>query len=102
MSATLIGNLAPIGLALLGCGVPRFGVARYHCPCGKDLFVPFSCKRRLSCPSCDGKRSAIASAKATEELFPEVPYRQWVLVIPKRLRFFVHRDKRRGPRMRGN
>ncbi|MBI3552173.1 MAG: transposase [Elusimicrobia bacterium] len=81
--------------AFLGCGVHRFGVVRHRCDkCGDSLLVPYSCKRRLSCPSCDGKRSALGSAKATEELLPEVPYRQWVLVIPKRLRYFVHRDKR--------
>ncbi len=34
------------------------------------------------------------SSRAAEALLPEVPYRQWVLVIPKRLRYFVHRDKR--------
>jgi hypothetical protein len=81
--------------AFLGCGVHRFGVVRHRCEkCGDSLLVPFSCKRRMACPSCDGKRSALGSAKATEELLPEVPYRQWVLVIPKRLRYFVHRDKR--------
>jgi hypothetical protein len=81
--------------AFLGCGVHRFGVVRHRCEkCGDSLLVPFSCKRRMACPSCDGKRSALGSAKATEELLPEVPYRQWVLVLPKRLRYFVHRDKR--------
>ena len=81
--------------AFLGCGVHRFGVVRHRCEkCGDSLLVPFSCKRRMACPSCDGKRSALGSAKATQELLPEVPYRQWVLVLPKRLRYFVHRDKR--------
>ena len=29
-----------------------------------------------------------------EALLPQVPYRQWVFVIAKRLRYFVHRDAR--------
>ncbi len=81
--------------SFLTCGIHRFGVVRYRCAkCDESLFVPFSCKRRMACPSCDGKRSALGSARALDELFPQVPYRQWVLVIPKRLRYFVHRDKR--------
>jgi hypothetical protein len=35
----------------------------------------------------------VESGQALEELLAEVPYRQWVLV-PKRLRWFVHRDAR--------
>ena len=79
--------------AFLECGIHRFGVARFLCRrCGHDVFVAFSCKRRLACPSCDGKRAVVESSRATEELLPCVPYRQWVLVLPKRLRYFVHRD----------
>ena len=44
---------------LLECGIPRFGVVRFLCrSCGKDLFVPFSCKERGACPSCDAKATA--------------------------------------------
>ena len=69
------------------------GTARYRCPgCGEDLFVAFSCKRRGLCPSCDAKRAAIAVFNALDHLLPEVPYRQWVLVVPKRLRFFINRQ----------
>lgn len=81
--------------AFLQCGVPRFGVARFRCKdCGGSRFVPFSCKRRMACPSCDDKRAVVESGQALDDLLPDVPYRQWVLVLPKRLRFFVHRDKR--------
>jgi hypothetical protein len=82
-------------LAFLECGIPRFGVVRFLCrSCGKDLFVPYSCKKRLACPSCDTKRSLLTTAHAMEDLLPLVPYRQWVLTLPKRLRYFVHRDPR--------
>ena len=81
--------------AFLECGVPRFGVVRFRCKsCGRSLFVPFSCKKRHACPNCDAKRSLLTTAHAVEDLLPQVPYRQWVLTLPKRLRFFVHRDPR--------
>ena len=73
------------------CGVLRYGAVRYRCPdCGRDLFVAFSCKRRGVCPSCDAKRSVMVTAAAMDRLLPPGPYRQWVLVIPKRLRFFIN------------
>ena len=81
--------------AFLECGIPRFGVARFRCKdCGDSRFVPFSCKRRMACPSCDAKRAVVESGHALEGLLAEAPYRQWVLVLPKRLRYFVHRDAR--------
>ena len=68
--------------AFLECGIPRFGVARYLCRgCGSDLFVPYSCKRRLASPSCDSKRALVETERALSELLPRVAYRQWVLVI---------------------
>jgi hypothetical protein len=73
------------------CGDLRFGAVRYRCPeCGHDLFVAFSCKRRGLCPTCDAKRSAIITAAAMDRLLPPASYRQWVLVIPKRLRYFLN------------
>ena len=73
------------------CGLSRFGVVRYRCPkCGQDLFVAFSCKIRGLCPSCDAKRATVTMANAVDRLLPEVGYRQWVLVVPKRLRFIMN------------
>ncbi|MDD2805104.1 MAG: transposase [Elusimicrobiales bacterium] len=73
------------------CGVLRYGAVRYRCPeCGHNVFVAFSCKRRGLCPSCDAKRSAVVVAAALDRLLPPARYRQWVLVIPKRLRYFVN------------
>jgi len=75
------------------CGVMRYGVVRFRCPeCGRDLFVAFSCKRRGLCPSCDAKRSAIVTAGVMDRLLPPGPYRQWVLAVPKRLRYFINRS----------
>ncbi len=36
----------------------------------------------------------VESGHALAELLPGVAYRQWVCVLPKRLRYFVHRDAR--------
>jgi len=81
--------------SFLQCGIPRFGVARFRCKdCGDSRFVPFSCKRRMACPSCDAKRAVLESGHALDDLLPDVPYRQWVFVLPKRLRYFIHRDPR--------
>ena len=76
--------------SFLECGIHRFGVVRFQCKkCGTDLFVAFSCKRRGVCPSCDAKRAVAGVAWAVDNLLPQVPYRQWVLVVPKRLRYFI-------------
>ena len=77
------------------CGIVRFGVMRFRCPkCGESLFVAFSCKKRGFCPHCDAKRAAIIMADASDRLLPQVGYRQYVLTIPKRLRWFVNQDAR--------
>ena len=54
--------------------------------------MPYSCKRRMVCPSCDSKRAAVETERALSEILPCVPYRQWVLTVPKRLRYFVNRN----------
>ena len=75
------------------CGIARFGVMRFRCPkCGEDLFVAFSCKKRGFCPHCDAKRATIIMADASDRLLPQVGYRQYVLTIPKRLRWFVNQN----------
>ena len=81
--------------AFLECGIPRFGMARFRCPrCNTSRFVPFSCRRRIACVSCSAKRAVMESSRALDELLPRVVYRQWVLVLPRRLRWFIHRDAR--------
>ena len=64
---------------------------RFRCAaCGESLFVAFSCKRRGLCPSCDAERTSLTVTRAVDELLPPVGYRQWVLVVPKRIRYFLH------------
>jgi hypothetical protein len=44
------------------------------------------------CPSCNARRMAEVAAHLVDEVLPVVPARQWVLAVPKRLRYFPHSD----------
>ncbi len=77
----------------LDCGIFAHGFARARCgDCGHDYFVAFSCKGRGVCPSCNTRRMAETAAHLTDHVFPRLPVRQWVLSVPKRLRYFMQRD----------
>lgn len=79
----------------LECGIPSFGVARAYCPsCGHDFLVPFSCKTRGLCPSCNTRRMVETAAHLVDHVIPRVPMRQWVLTVPKRIRYFLQRNPR--------
>jgi hypothetical protein len=71
----------------LTCGLFEHGVARLRCDgCAREHLVPFSCKGRGFCPSCGGRRMKRA-AHLVDEVLPRVPVRQWVLMVPYRLRY---------------
>jgi hypothetical protein len=77
----------------LECGIFAHGFARARCgDCGHDYFVAFSCKGRGVCPSCNTRRMVQTAAHLTDHVFPRLPVRQWVLSVPKRLRYFMQRD----------
>ena len=77
----------------LECGIFAHGFARARCgDCGHDFLVAFSCKGRGVCPSCNTRRMAETAAHLTDHVFPHLPVRQWVLSVPKRLRYFMQRD----------
>jgi hypothetical protein len=79
----------------LTCGILAHGFARARCAgCGHDFLVAFSCKGRGVCPSCGTRRMAETAAHLVDHVFPEVPVRQWVLSLPKRLRYFLHHGAR--------
>jgi len=44
------------------------------------------------CPSCNSRRMVATAAHLTDHVLPDLPVRQWVLAVPKRLRYFLHRD----------
>ena len=79
--------------AYLRCGGLREGFLRIHCAgCGHDRLVPFSCKGRGFCPSCGGRRMEEGAAWLCERILPPVPLRQWVLSLPKVLRYLLAYD----------
>jgi hypothetical protein len=77
----------------LACGIFAHGFARARCDdCGNDFFVAFSCKGGGVCASCNTRRMAETAAHLADHVFPRLAVRQWVLSVPKRLRYFLQRD----------
>ena len=79
----------------LDCGNPRCGFARIRCPdCHEERLVMFSCRTRGFCPSCHAKRLEEWGEWMRETLLLDVPHRQVVFTIPKRLRLFFKYNRR--------
>ena len=77
----------------LECGILARGFVRARCgQCGHDFLIAFSCKGRGVCPSCNARRMVATTAHLTDHVVPPLPLRQWVLAVPKRLRYFLQRD----------
>ena len=77
------------------CGDLKEGFARVRCPeCKEEFFVAFSCRQRSCCPSCDQKRALVLAHRLNEEVLADVPHRQWVFTIPKRLRVYFRYDRK--------
>ena len=77
----------------LGCGILAHGFARARCDKrGQDFLVAYSCKGRGVCPGCNTRRMVETAAHMVEHVFPAVAVRQWMVVFPKRLRYFLDRD----------
>jgi len=77
----------------LDCGIFARGFARANCDaCGHDFLIAFSCQGRGVCPSCNARRMVATAAHLTDHVLPDLPVRQWVLAVPKRLRYFLQRD----------
>ncbi|GAB6044062.1 IS91-like element ISCR1 family transposase [Endothiovibrio diazotrophicus] len=79
----------------LECGILAHGFARARCAeCGHDFLVAFSCKGRGICPSCNTRRMVETAAHLVDQVLPRLPVRQWVLSLPKQLRFYLQRDSK--------
>jgi hypothetical protein len=79
----------------LECGVLARGFSRIRCrACGDELLLAFSCKGRGVCPSCNARRAHDTAAHLVDNVLPSVPYRQWTLSFPKRIRWHLARDSR--------
>ena len=87
--------MEPVVHRYLDCGIFDQGVARIRCPdCRHEFLVAFSCKLRALCPSCHQKRELLWVAWAEQELLEDIPHRQVVFTIPKRLRIFFRYDRK--------
>ena len=79
----------------LDCGDLHFGFARVRCEeCGHEYLLAFSCKRRHFCPSCHQKRVIEYGEWLLTNVLKDVPYKQWVFSIPKRLRIYFLYDRK--------
>ena len=84
----------------LDCGDLQFGFARVKCnDCHHEYLVPFSCKCRHFCPSCHQKRVIEFGEYLFSEVLKQVPHRQWVFSIPKRLRLYFLYDRKLLPKL---
>jgi len=78
----------------LACGLLCHGFVRVRCgDCGDERLVAFSCKTRGFCPSCTSRRMTGTAAHLVERVLPTAPYRQWVLSLPRQVRFLLARDR---------
>ncbi len=76
----------------LDCGILARGFVRVRCPdCSFERLVAFSCKAHI-CPSCAARRMEDGAAHLVRNVFPAVPVRQWVLSLPRRVRFLAARE----------
>jgi len=74
----------------LDCGILAYGFARARCAgCGHDFIVAYSCKGRGICPACTTRRMVETAAHLVDHVIPPLPVRQWVLSLPKRLRYHL-------------
>jgi hypothetical protein len=73
----------------LACGILSRGYVLGVCSsCGRQLFVPLSCKKR-TCPSCNARRMYNGAAHLADHTIPDVPVRQYVLSVPFELRLLL-------------
>jgi hypothetical protein len=78
----------------LKCGDLEHGFARIRCPdCHEEQFVAFSCKQRGFCPSCHQKRTLNLANHLQENVYKDVPHRQFVFTIPKRFRLYFRYNR---------
>ena len=74
ISRSLFGNTLPWSVSAADGSV--------NCEFARD-----TCKKRGFCPSCGARRMAETAALLADEVFPDVPLRQWVISFPFSLRY---------------
>lgn len=79
--------------AIVACRTPTLGGHHYRCEsCGKDHFVPNSCRNR-HCPTCQGSNGADWLEKQAEQLLP-IPYFHVVFTLPHDLNLLIQHNQR--------
>ncbi len=70
------------------------GFARAWCStCRKSYLIPYSCRGRSFCPSCEKKRSLLWAEWLHQEVLEPVPHRHVVMTIPRLLRPLLRRRR---------
>lgn len=78
----------------LGCGILAKGFACAHCEgCCKDFLIAYSCKTRGICPSCNQRAMVQTAAHMMDSVLPRVPFRQFVISFPLRIRHYLETHK---------
>ena len=73
--------------AFLTCGLVERGIARAWCEtCRLSYLIPYSCRGRSFCPSCEKKRSVLWAEWLQKEVLAPVPHRHVVMTMPRLLR----------------
>ena len=76
------------------CGIPSHGFARVLCDtCRISYAVPFSCRTRSFCPSCEKKRALLWAEWVRAELLKAVAHRHVVFTVPRLLRLLFRRRR---------
>jgi len=71
----------------LDCGILLHGCACAVCEdCGHSELIPFSCKQKFLCPSCDAKRALLFGENLHENILLPESHAHQVWSIPKILR----------------
>jgi hypothetical protein len=78
--------------AIMACHTPILGGHLYQCHhCGKDHFVPHSCRNR-HCPSCQGANGYDWLDKQAEMLLP-IPYFHLVFTLPHEFNHLIQQNR---------
>lgn len=80
----------------LECGILKHGCGRAECTnpnCSHSELIPFSCKQRCLCSSCDAKRAVLFAEKLEHEILLKLPHNHVVWTLPKRIRPYFRFDR---------
>ena len=80
--------------AIMVCRTPALGGHHYRClHCGRDHFVPHSCRNR-HCPTCQGANGFDWMEKQAQLLLP-IPYFHIVFTLPHALNALIQQNRAR-------